>query len=67
MPSAAHDELPLREIVPGYSSRVTDWGGGTVGFEHAVAARDASTMLEGLPCARYQAPPTLEVARRNAR
>jgi hypothetical protein len=51
---------------------MADWGGMTVGFEHAVAGQDASSMLEGLRDARCQAPhwgyeQTLEVARRNAR
>ena len=56
MPSASHDELPLKEVVPGYSSRMADWGGMTVGFEHATAGQDASSMLEGLPDNRCQAP-----------
>src|SRR2546429_9891787 len=56
MPSASHDELPLREIVRGYSSRMVDWGSMTVGFEHAEAGQDASSMLEGLPDNRCQAP-----------
>jgi len=56
MPSASHDELPLTEVVPGYSTRMADWGGMTVGFEHAEAGQDASSMLEGLPDNRCQAP-----------
>jgi hypothetical protein len=56
MPSAAHDELPLEEIVPGYSSRLADWGGITVAFEKAHAGQDASAMLKGLPDDRCQAP-----------
>jgi len=43
MPSAARDELPLQEVVPGYSSRFTDWGGITVAFEKAHKGQDAST------------------------
>ena len=56
MPCAGRDELPLQEIAPGYSSRFTDWGGMTVGFELAPAGMDASTMLKGLPDGRCQAP-----------
>ena len=56
MPCAGRDELPLQEITPGYSSRFTDWGGMTVGFELAPAGMDASTMLKGLPDGRCQAP-----------
>ena len=56
MPSASRDELPLQEIVPGYSSRFADWGGITVAFEHAQAGQDASAMVRGLPDDRCQAP-----------
>jgi len=56
MPSAAHDELPEREIVPGYSSRLADWGGITVAFEKAHAGQDVSGMLVDLPDGRCQAP-----------
>ena len=56
MPSASHDELPLEEIVPGYSSRMADWGGITVAFEKAHAGQDASSMVKGLPDDRCQAP-----------
>ncbi len=56
MPSAAHDELPEQEIVPGYSSRFADWGGITVAFEKAHAGQDASAMVKGLPDDRCQAP-----------
>jgi hypothetical protein len=56
MPSASQDELPLKEVIPGYASRMADWGGMTVGFEHAEAGQDASSMLEGLPDNRCQAP-----------
>ena len=56
MPSASHDELPLQEIVPGYSSRFADWGGITVGFEKAHKGQDASNMVKGLPDDRCQAP-----------
>ncbi len=56
MPCAGRDELPLKEIAPGYSSRFADWGGMTVGFEFAPAGTDASTMLDGLPDGRCQAP-----------
>ena len=56
MPSAAHDELPEQEIVAGYASRMADWGGMTVAFEHATAGQDASSMLAGLPDDRCQAP-----------
>ncbi len=56
MPSASHDELPLTEIVPGYSSRFADWGGITVAFEKAHAGQDASSMVKGLPDDRCQAP-----------
>ncbi len=45
VPSASRDDLPLKEIVPGYSSRMADWGGVTVGFEKAHAGQDASGML----------------------
>jgi hypothetical protein len=56
VPSASRDELPLEEVVPGYSSRMADWGGITVAFEHATAGQDASSMLSDLPDARCQAP-----------
>jgi hypothetical protein len=56
MPSAAHDELPEQEIVPGYSSRFADWGGITVAFEKAHKGQDVSAMLEDLPGGRCQAP-----------
>ena len=56
MPSASHDQLELREIAPGYSSRYTDWGGITVAFEKATAGQDASAMVRGLPDDRCQAP-----------
>jgi hypothetical protein len=56
MPSASGEELPLKEIVPGYSSRMADWGGMTVAFEHAHAGQDASSMVKGLPDDRCQAP-----------
>jgi hypothetical protein len=56
VPSASGDGLPLKEIVPGYSSRMADWGGMTVAFEHAQAGQDASSMVKGLPDDRCQAP-----------
>jgi hypothetical protein len=56
MPSAAHDELPEVELVPGYSSRCADWGGITVAFEKAHAGQDVSGMLADLPDGRCQAP-----------
>jgi len=56
MPCAGRDELPLHEIAPGYSSRLTDWGGMTVVFERAPTGMDASTMLDGLPDGRCQPP-----------
>ena len=52
MPSAARDELPEQEVVPGYSSRFADWGGITVAFEKAHAGQDVSSLLDG----RCQAP-----------
>src|SRR5262249_17979130 len=48
--------LPEVEIVPGYSSRMADWGGITVAFEKAHAGQDASAMVKGLPGDRCQAP-----------
>ena len=56
MPSGSRDELPAVEIVPGYSSRMADWGGMTVAFERAHAGQDASSMVKGLPDDRCQAP-----------
>jgi hypothetical protein len=56
MPSAAHDELPEVELVPGYPSRCADWGGITVAFERAQAGQDVSGMLADLPDGRCQAP-----------
>ena len=56
MPSGSRDELPVVEIVPGYSSRMADWGGMTVAFERAHAGQDASSMVKGLPDDRCQAP-----------
>lgn len=52
MPSASHDDLPLQEVVPGYSTRCADWGGFTVAFEQAQAGQDASSLLDD----RCQAP-----------
>jgi hypothetical protein len=49
MPSASHDQIELREIAPGYSSRFADWGGITVAFEEAQAGQDASALVRGLP------------------
>ena len=56
MPSAAREELPLEEVVPGYTSRMADWGGITVAFEKAHAGQDASGLLASLPDGRCQAP-----------
>ena len=56
MPSGSRDTLPLTEIVPGYSSRMADWGGITVAFEKAHKGQDASSMVKGLPDDRCQAP-----------
>jgi hypothetical protein len=56
VPSGSHDDLPPVEIVPGYSSRMADWGGMTVAFEKAHAGQDASSMVKGLPDDRCQAP-----------
>jgi len=56
VPSASREELPLQEVVPGYSTRLADWGGITVGFEKAHKGQDASAMLRGLPDDRCQAP-----------
>jgi hypothetical protein len=56
MPCAGRDDLPEQEIAPGYSSRFADWGGMTVGFEFAPKGMDASSMLDGLPDGRCQAP-----------
>lgn len=56
MPSAARDDLPEQEVVPGYVSRFADWGGITVAFERAVAGQDATEMIRGLPDDRCQAP-----------
>jgi hypothetical protein len=56
VPSASREELPLQEVVPGYSTRLADWGGITVGFEKAEQGQDASAMLRGLPDDRCQAP-----------
>jgi len=56
MACAGRDELPEQEIAPGLNSRFADWGGMTGGFEFAPAGTDASTMLEGLPDRRCQAP-----------
>jgi hypothetical protein len=56
VPSGSHEELPEVEIVPGYRSRLADWGGMTVAFEKAHAGQDASSMVKGLPDDRCQAP-----------
>jgi len=56
MPGASREELPLEEIVPGYSSKMADWGGMTVAFEQAQAGQDVSSMLSSLPDGRCQAP-----------
>ena len=55
MPCASRDELPLLQITPTYSARMTDWGGMTVGIEAAPAGMDATSSLEGLPDGRCQA------------
>ena len=55
MPAASSDELPEREIAPGYSSRYEDWGGMTVAFESATAGTDPGPMVKGLPGDRCQA------------
>jgi hypothetical protein len=41
VPSGSHDELPEVEIIPGYSSRLADWGRMTVAFEKAHKGQDA--------------------------
>ncbi len=56
MPSGSRDSLPLTEIIPGYSSRMADWGGITVAFDKAHKGQDASSMVKGLPDDRCQAP-----------
>jgi hypothetical protein len=56
VPSASPDDIELREIAPGYSSRFADWGGITVAFEKAHTGQDASAMVRGLPDDRCQAP-----------
>jgi hypothetical protein len=55
MPSASEEQLPVIEIVPGYTSRMADWGGLTVAFEKAHAGQDASSGLDSLPDGRCQA------------
>ena len=55
MPAASHDELPEKEIAPGYSSRYEDWGGMTVAFESAPAGTDPAPMVKGLPNDQCQA------------
>jgi hypothetical protein len=55
MPAASSDELPEREIAPGYSSRYEDWGGMIVAFESAPAGTDPGPMVKGLPDDRCQA------------
>ena len=48
VPAASRDELPEREIAPGYSARYEDWGGMTVSFESAPAGTDPGPMVKGL-------------------
>jgi hypothetical protein len=55
VPSASRDELPEKEVAPGYSPRMEDWGGMTVAFESAPAGMDPGPMLEGLPNGQCQA------------
>ena len=55
MPAASRDELPEREIAPGYSARYEDWGGMTVSFESAPAGTDPGPMVKGLKDDRCQA------------
>ena len=38
MPRASHDDLPLVEIVVGYSNRLADWGGVTDAVERTMEA-----------------------------
>lgn len=52
MPSASREQLPEQEVVPGYTSRLADWGGITVAFECAPAGQDVAGLLDD-PC---QAP-----------
>ena len=54
MPAASRDELPEREIAPGYSSRYEDWGGMTVAFESAPAGPDPGPTVTGRPADRCQ-------------
>ena len=56
MPSAAHDDLPLQEIVPGYASRLADWAGSPSASRRRTRDRTPRAMVEGLPDDRCQAP-----------
>lgn len=55
MPSSKPDDLPLKELAPGYSSHSEEWGGVTVVFDRMAAGQDASSMLSELPDGRCQA------------
>jgi len=55
MPCASRDQMPLQEIVPGYSGRFADWGGITAAFESGKQGDVPPDLLEGLPDNRCQA------------
>jgi hypothetical protein len=55
VPSATPDELPEKELAPGYTTRCAEWGEVTVVFERIPAGQDVSSMLDQLPDGRCQA------------
>ena len=55
MPSSRTDDLPLKELAPGYTTHSAEWGGLTVVFDRMTAGQDASSMLSELPDGRCQA------------
>jgi hypothetical protein len=68
MPAASRDELPLREITPGYSSRFAGWGGMTQAYDvepgHRISFEEDSEAVELTPTAELER--TLAVVRANA-
>ena len=55
MPSCAPDDLPVKDLAPGYTTHAEVWGEMTVVFDRMPAGQDVSSMLSELPEGRCQA------------
>lgn len=55
MPSSKPDDLPMKELAPGYTTHSEQWGDVTVVFDRMESGQDASSMLSELPDGRCQA------------